>query len=126
MCMILDYVLGTDRLFELPDVIEGKEGTSSVMTAFGHENMDQIEPIRETPHSGFVTISRGCDNYCTYCIVPYVRGKEGITFHFAFWDRLNAKLDALRDRGMGHYVMFYSDDALVPDRYGLRVYPERS
>ncbi len=72
----VDWVLGTDRVFELPDVIEGIEGTSPVMTAFGHENMDMITPIKETPYSGFITISRGCDNYCTYCIVPYVRGKE--------------------------------------------------
>ncbi|RME27055.1 MAG: tRNA (N6-isopentenyl adenosine(37)-C2)-methylthiotransferase MiaB [Candidatus Zixiibacteriota bacterium] len=72
----VDYVLGTDRLFELPDVIEGQEGSSQVMTAFGHENIDLIEPVQESPYSGFVTISRGCDNYCTYCIVPYVRGKE--------------------------------------------------
>ena len=72
----VDFVLGTDRVFELPDVIEGIEGTSPVMTAFGHENMDMIMPSKETSFSGFVTISRGCDNYCTYCIVPYVRGKE--------------------------------------------------
>ncbi len=72
----VDYVLGTDRLFELPDVIEGIEGTRTVMTAFGHENIDGIQPIRENEFSGFVTISRGCDNYCTYCIVPYVRGRE--------------------------------------------------
>lgn len=72
----VDYVLGTDRLFELPDTLEGYEGTSPVMTAFGHEDIDMISPIKETPFSGFVTISRGCDNYCTYCIVPYVRGKE--------------------------------------------------
>jgi hypothetical protein len=52
--------------------------------------------------------------------VPYVQGQEGTAFHFTFWDRLNAKLDALRDRGLGHYIMFYSDDALVPDRYGLK------
>lgn len=72
----VDYVLGTDRLFELPDVIEGIEGTDPVMTAFGHENLDSIKPIKETDYTGFVTISRGCDNYCTYCIVPYVRGPE--------------------------------------------------
>lgn len=74
----VDYVLGTDRLFELPDVVEGIEGTSPVMTAFGHENIDTIVPIKESPYSGFITISRGCDNYCTYCIVPYVRGKERV------------------------------------------------
>lgn len=72
----VDYVLGTDRVFELPDVLEGREGTTPVMTAFGHEDLDMIAPIKETPWSGFITISRGCDNYCTYCIVPYVRGKE--------------------------------------------------
>ncbi|MEA1981705.1 MAG: tRNA (N6-isopentenyl adenosine(37)-C2)-methylthiotransferase MiaB [candidate division Zixibacteria bacterium] len=72
----VDYVLGTDRVFELPDVIEGIEGTSPVMTAFGHENIDMIPPAKETQFSGFVTISRGCNNFCTYCIVPYVRGKE--------------------------------------------------
>ncbi len=72
----VDYVLGTDRLFELPDLLEGLEGTSGVMTAFGHENIDDIQPTLENAHSGFVTISRGCENFCTYCIVPYVRGKE--------------------------------------------------
>ncbi len=72
----VDIVLGTDRVFELPDVLEGREGTSPVMTAFGHENMDMIAPVRENSYSAFVTISRGCDNYCTYCIVPYVRGRE--------------------------------------------------
>ncbi len=72
----VDFVLGTDRLFELPDVLEGIEGTSEVMTAFGHENLDMIAPTKETPYSGFITISRGCNNFCTYCIVPYVRGKE--------------------------------------------------
>jgi uncharacterized protein DUF5060/collagenase-like protein with putative collagen-binding domain len=51
--------------------------------------------------------------------VPYVVGREGEEFHLPFWDCLNAKLDALRERGMGHYIMFYSDDALTPDRYGI-------
>jgi tRNA-2-methylthio-N6-dimethylallyladenosine synthase len=72
----VDYVLGTDRLFELPDVVLGRQGTSQVMTAFGHENVDMIQPVRENDYSGFVTISRGCDNFCSYCIVPYVRGRE--------------------------------------------------
>ena len=72
----VDYVLGTDRVFELPDVLEGREGTSPVMTAFGHESIDLIEPVRENAFSGFVTVSRGCDNHCSYCIVPHVRGPE--------------------------------------------------
>ncbi|MCK4633128.1 MAG: tRNA (N6-isopentenyl adenosine(37)-C2)-methylthiotransferase MiaB, partial [candidate division Zixibacteria bacterium] len=72
----VDFVLGTDRVFELPDVVAEGKGVSPINTAFGHENIDTIEPSRETPFSAFVTISRGCDNYCTYCIVPFVRGRE--------------------------------------------------
>jgi tRNA-2-methylthio-N6-dimethylallyladenosine synthase len=92
----VDYVLGTDRVFELPDVIEGIEGTSPVMTAFGHENMDMIMPSKETSFSGFVTISRGCDNYCSYCIVPYVRGKERA--HSA--DQIVSAIGKLADEGV--------------------------
>jgi len=72
----VDYILGTDRLFELADVIEGREGVSRIMTAFGHEDFDHLQPEKENDFAGFVTITRGCDNYCSYCIVPYVRGQE--------------------------------------------------
>lgn len=50
---------------------------------------------------------------------PYVTGKEGERFFLPFWDRLNAKLDAARERGMGLYVMFFTDDALKPDNLGI-------
>ncbi len=51
--------------------------------------------------------------------VPYVQGKEGEHFYLPFWDQLNAKLDRARDLDMGAYIMFYSDDALKPDHFGL-------
>jgi tRNA-2-methylthio-N6-dimethylallyladenosine synthase len=72
----VDYVLGTDRIFDLPGIIANSNGSGSVVTSMGRENIDRIVPVKETAFSGFVTISRGCDNYCTYCIVPYVRGNE--------------------------------------------------
>lgn len=51
--------------------------------------------------------------------VPYIKGKEGDEFYLPFWDELNAKLDAARDRNMGAYIMLYSDDALKPDNFGI-------
>jgi len=74
----VDIILGTDRLLDLPKYLEnGKTDNNSVIhTEFGHENYDEIIPTQDNKYSAFVTISRGCDNYCTYCIVPYVRGRE--------------------------------------------------
>lgn len=51
--------------------------------------------------------------------VPYVIGKEGDTFYLPFWDQLNAKLDSARERGMGAYLMLYSDDEQTPDHFGV-------
>ena len=51
--------------------------------------------------------------------LPYVIGKEGQEFNLPFWNQLNAKLDAARDRNMGAYIMLYSDDEQKPDHFGL-------
>ncbi len=74
----VDIILGTDRLLDLPEYLEnGKaDGSSIIHTEFGHENYDEVIPTQDSQYSAFVTISRGCNNYCTYCIVPYVRGRE--------------------------------------------------
>ncbi|MFW5941330.1 MAG: DUF5060 domain-containing protein [Chloroflexota bacterium] len=51
---------------------------------------------------------------------PYIKGEEGETFNIPMWDRMNSHLDMVRDRGMGHYIMFYSDDSEAPNRWGIR------
>jgi tRNA-2-methylthio-N6-dimethylallyladenosine synthase len=40
------------------------------------QNYEDILPFTENKHSVFVTVMRGCNNYCSYCVVPYVRGRE--------------------------------------------------
>jgi len=72
----VNYVLGTDRMFDLPEILDDRPVVSRVSTQFGHEAIGEFLPTRDDPYSAFVTISRGCDNFCTYCIVPYVRGAE--------------------------------------------------
>jgi hypothetical protein len=49
----------------------------------------------------------------------YEDDAEGERFHLPAWDRLGAFYDAVRDRGMGHYIMVYADDASAPDAHGL-------
>ncbi|BEU88517.1 tRNA (N6-isopentenyl adenosine(37)-C2)-methylthiotransferase MiaB [Selenomonas sp. TAMA-11512] len=75
----IDFVLGTNKINELPQIvreIEAEHGASIVDVAemMGiHENI----PIKRTGSlSAWVPIMYGCNNFCTYCIVPYVRGRE--------------------------------------------------
>lgn len=72
----IDIILGTDRMFELPFKITNEAFEPQVLTDFGEENIGDCIPNRDSRYSAYVTISRGCDNFCTYCIVPYVRGRE--------------------------------------------------
>jgi len=72
----VDLVLGTDRIFDLPKFIENGTSFPAVRTETGLEEPADVIPARNNRHTAFVTISRGCDNYCSYCIVPYVRGRE--------------------------------------------------
>ena len=75
----LDFVVGTDQYRQLPKII------SKCMFRKKHlfadiqnniENYENIYPVRNKGVNAFVTIMRGCDNFCSYCIVPYVRGRE--------------------------------------------------
>jgi len=70
----LDLVVGPDCYRDLPKLIDG--AVKSSLTEFRREDYSGIEAVRRDYPRSFVTIMRGCDNFCTYCIVPYVRGRE--------------------------------------------------
>jgi tRNA-2-methylthio-N6-dimethylallyladenosine synthase len=72
----VDLVLGTERLFELDAYLKKLKGNQIVDTAMDSKLPDEAMPESDSKYSAFVAISRGCDNYCSYCIVPYVRGVE--------------------------------------------------
>ena len=77
----VDLVFGTHAIFRLPEMVRRIE--SSRCRIVDVRLSDTIEfdgpvagPISDGQVSTFVTIMRGCDNYCTYCVVPHVRGRE--------------------------------------------------
>ncbi len=74
----VDIVFGTNLLSRLPAFVESAE--SGARTLAVDENNIQIEDdlpsIRTGKINAFVNINYGCDNFCTYCIVPFVRGRE--------------------------------------------------
>lgn len=76
----VDIVAGPDAYRDLPRLIAGiRDGEKQINTLLSHEETyADITPVR-TDNSGvsaFISIMRGCNNVCSYCIVPYVRGAE--------------------------------------------------
>ena len=76
----LDMVFGTHNLHLLPDMVQAAEsGERRCETSFidNDQRLDLFPTTRgQNRLSSFVTIMQGCDNFCSYCIVPYVRGRE--------------------------------------------------
>ncbi len=75
----LDFVCGTAKIHTIPDLVESILQIRRQEVATGTLNLHIPEKNphhREGSDNAFVSISRGCDNYCSYCIVPYVRGPE--------------------------------------------------
>jgi tRNA-2-methylthio-N6-dimethylallyladenosine synthase len=76
----LDLVIGTHNLHLLPEMVRGAErGERRSETDFidNDQRLDLFPSIKgESRLSRFVTVMQGCDNFCSYCIVPFVRGRE--------------------------------------------------
>ena len=75
----LDFVLGTGQIDELSHVVTeiSDERRRIIRTELDARSAaTHGEPIRQSKTSAWVPIMYGCDNFCSYCIVPYVRGRE--------------------------------------------------
>ncbi len=79
----LDIVFGTHNLHLLPEMVrQAEDGKRLAEVGFidGEARLD-LFPVEDSTGgvSRFVTIMQGCDNFCSYCIVPYVRGRRTST-----------------------------------------------
>lgn len=76
----VDLVAGPDSYLDLPALFESvKAGHPAVSVELSTtETYRDVIPVRIGPNtvSGFISIMRGCNNFCSYCIVPYTRGRE--------------------------------------------------
>ena len=75
----VDLVFGTHNLYRLPELLyRCMHGGERVIEVFSEEGkvVENLPVHRSHPSKGFVNIMYGCNKFCTYCIVPYTRGKE--------------------------------------------------
>ncbi|MCB0369978.1 MAG: tRNA (N6-isopentenyl adenosine(37)-C2)-methylthiotransferase MiaB [Bdellovibrionales bacterium] len=84
---LIDFVFGTDAIDSLPEILndiyykdqiqEKKKDSKVVKAQFAHREPYHVETLVRNPGvSTFVNITKGCDNFCTFCVVPFTRGRE--------------------------------------------------
>ena len=75
----VDIIFGTHNLHKLPELIANSQQTSKMVIDVWEDGGEIIEGVpskRKHGFKAFVNIMFGCNNFCTYCIVPYTRGRE--------------------------------------------------
>jgi len=77
---VIDLVVGPDAYRSLPDLLRevgtGHQAINVILSE--EETYADVQPVRYDSNgvSAFISIMRGCQNFCSYCVVPYTRGKE--------------------------------------------------
>jgi len=77
---IVDLVVGPDAYRDLPDLVRKVDGGQKAVNTFlsREETYADISPVRLNSNgvTAFISIMRGCDNMCSFCVVPFTRGRE--------------------------------------------------
>jgi len=111
---IVDVVVGPDEYRRLPEFIDtalsGGKGIGVKLSRT--ETYDDIIPYREDGLSAWISVMRGCDKFCTYCVVPFTRGRE----RSRSLESIVNEIKILSDRGfkevslLGQNVNSYNDN----------------
>lgn len=120
----VDLVFGTHNIHRLPQLLYqvsmSRERTIEVFSKEG-EVIENLPVQRFGTHKAWVNIMYGCDKFCTYCIVPYTRGKERSRL---MEDIIDEILD-LKERGfkeitlLGQNVNAYGKDLKIPVNFAM-------
>lgn len=101
---IVDIIAGPDTYRGLPVLLDQAQEVKHAINVdlSDSETYPDIIPYRtENKLSAFISIMRGCNNYCSYCIVPYVRGKERSRDHRS----IIGEVESLADKGYKEVVL---------------------
>lgn len=111
----VDLVIGTHNIHKIPKYIQRlKYEEQRVIEVYSYEGaiVENLPKVREHTHKAWIHIMHGCDEFCTYCIVPYTRGKERSRYK----DEIISEVKGLVKRGfkevtlLGQNVNAYGKD----------------
>ncbi len=118
----VDIVLGTHNIYEIPKLLDNvmKEKKQDIEVYSVEGDVIEGLPVkRDSKYKAWVNIQYGCDKFCSYCIVPYTRGKQRSRKH----EDILKEVESLRDNGylevtlLGQNVNAYGKD--LEDNYTL-------
>jgi tRNA-2-methylthio-N6-dimethylallyladenosine synthase len=72
----LNFVLGPQSYHKLPDILKNPDTKLLNIDMSGLEKFDELPQMTKSPVVAYIPIQEGCNHCCTYCIVPYTRGRE--------------------------------------------------
>ena len=72
----LNFVLGPQSYHKLPEILENPDIKLLNIDLGGLEKFDELPQLEKSPAVAYIPIQEGCNHCCTYCIVPYTRGRE--------------------------------------------------
>ena len=113
----IDILSGPDNYDKLPQMIADclkNKKLQENLEFKTEQNYEDVLPFTENKHSVFVTVMRGCNNYCSYCVVPYVRGRErSRSVHSILTEVKNAVANGVTEVNLlGQNVNSYSSEGM--------------
>lgn len=95
----VDFVLGTHKIYSLPSIIEKINNGEKVCECEETHSTEDTEAVkyeidRVKSVNAWIPITEGCNNFCTYCIVPYTRGRERSRLPETILKEVNDALDS--------------------------------
>jgi tRNA-2-methylthio-N6-dimethylallyladenosine synthase len=101
----INYIVGTHQYYQLDEIVDEiissrKPGVKASFTRRWQESIPAVES-RSNRFTGYISIMEGCDNFCSYCIVPFTRGREK---HRPF-NQIMAEASMLADKGFKEIIL---------------------
>ena len=105
----LNFVLGPQSYHKMPQILENPDARLLNIDLGGLEKFDELPQMEKSPRVAYIPIQEGCNHVCTYCIVPYTRGRElSRSFESVMHDTIHAaKTGAIEICFLGQNVNGY-------------------